>query len=248
LVTESQAFLTVIACGYILAIAVVIHSYLKKDETGTHETKASEKERLGASFGALSLILFAIAVLTLGWILWLVWYDITVWSKSLSLIFFGDRTGEAMSLGIGMRGIHYVLVGSAFLLLGLVLRRRAGEVPRSPPNLQLLKYVPLVWLLPLGWCGYWGFLHDYLVWHKNIYQTIESQGYNMFGLFVSVAGLLLTHLLISPRLPQTSVTSITSTPPKPVEPVAAATPKNNKKGSSFGKFATTLTIKKEKQK
>jgi len=45
----------------------------------------------------------------------------TTWNKSLALIFFGSRTGEAISLGIGMEVIHYFLIGIILLTLSTVL-------------------------------------------------------------------------------------------------------------------------------
>ena len=53
-------------------------------------------------------VLVALGAYTLVWVGWLTWYDITTWSKSLALIFFGSRTGEAISLGIGMKVIYYL--------------------------------------------------------------------------------------------------------------------------------------------
>jgi cytochrome b subunit of formate dehydrogenase len=37
--------------------------------------------------------------------------DVTVWAKEFDLIFFGSRTGEAVSLNIGLKLIHYYLIG-----------------------------------------------------------------------------------------------------------------------------------------
>lgn len=54
---------------------------------------------------------------TLIWVGYLAWYDITVWGKDIFLIFFGSRVGEAISLGIGMRLIAYLLIGIEFVLL-----------------------------------------------------------------------------------------------------------------------------------
>jgi len=62
-----------------------------------------------------SIILAAVGLLT--------WYDMAVWGKDITLIFFGSRTSEAISLGIGMRVIHYFLIGLVFLILGFVRRR-----------------------------------------------------------------------------------------------------------------------------
>jgi len=69
----------------------------------------------------IGLVLVAVGLYTLAWVGWLTWHDITTWGKSLSLIFFGSRTGEAISLGIGMKVIHYFLMGIIFLTLSVVL-------------------------------------------------------------------------------------------------------------------------------
>jgi len=65
-------------------------------------------------------------LIVMAWVGWLIWYDMTTWSKDIALIFFGSRTGEAISLGIGMKIFDYFLIGVAFPLLGLfiLLRKR----------------------------------------------------------------------------------------------------------------------------
>jgi hypothetical protein len=77
-----------------------------------------------------SLFLTAFGSIILAWIGWLVWSDITTWNKEIALIFFGSRTGELISLGIGMKVIHYFLIGLALLLSGLIafLRTRRSKV------------------------------------------------------------------------------------------------------------------------
>ena len=75
-------------------------------------------------------VLAAYGVTTLAWVGQLTWIDVTVWGKDIALIFFGSRTGENISLGIGMKVIHYFLIGLALLLLGLVmLFRRWSKFP-----------------------------------------------------------------------------------------------------------------------
>jgi len=64
------------------------------------------------------LLLATLGAITLAWVGQLVWHDITVWGKDLILIFFGSRTGENVSLGIGMKVIHYFLIGLALIFLG----------------------------------------------------------------------------------------------------------------------------------
>jgi len=67
------------------------------------------------------LFLVASAALILAWISWLTWTDMTQWSKDIGSIFFGSRTGEAISLGIGMTVIHYFLISMSLLAAGVVL-------------------------------------------------------------------------------------------------------------------------------
>lgn len=82
----------------------------------THSTRVNLAGLLLTAFGS--------AILT--WICWLIWHDVTVWGKDIALIFFGSRSGEPICLEIGMRVIHYFLIGFALLSSGLFafLRRR----------------------------------------------------------------------------------------------------------------------------
>jgi len=92
------------------------------------EVSAEEVVIYISSTKLIGLVLAAIGTCTLIWIGWLTWYDITTWSKSLALIFFGSRTGEAISLGIGMKVIHYFLMGVALFLSGVsMLFQKRGE-------------------------------------------------------------------------------------------------------------------------
>jgi len=77
-----------------------------------------------------SLFLTAFGSITLAWVGLLTWYDMTVWGKDVALIFFGSRTGETISLGIGMKVIYYFLMGLALLLSGLFtfVRTRRSKV------------------------------------------------------------------------------------------------------------------------
>jgi len=82
--------------------------------------------RLRPHIVVLSLV--AAAALVLAWVGGLTWNDVTVWNKDIGATFFGSRTGEAISLGIGMTVIHYFLIGVSLLAAGLVLflRNRIG--------------------------------------------------------------------------------------------------------------------------
>jgi len=101
------------------------------------------KLHLSHLWNLAGLFLVAFGSIILAWIGWLTWYDMTSWGKDIALIFFGSRTGENISLGIGMKVIHYFLIGLALLLSGLVtlrLRRRSkcphhfGYLASRPKN------------------------------------------------------------------------------------------------------------------
>lgn len=78
---------------------------------------------------AASLFLIGSAILL--WMAQITLHDITVWNKSFSTIFFGSRTGENISQGIGMKVIHYLLISFGLLLSGssiLIYRRLQREL------------------------------------------------------------------------------------------------------------------------
>jgi hypothetical protein len=89
----------------------------------TSEAIGRHPSRLSKA-ASLTLIAFGSTILAL--VGWLTWHDMTTWGKDLALIFFGSRTGEAISLGIDMKVIYYLLIGLTSLVIGLVtfLRRR----------------------------------------------------------------------------------------------------------------------------
>jgi hypothetical protein len=68
-----------------------------------------------------TMLTIGAGVILLAWVGWLIWYDITTWQKSLDLILLGSRLGEVMSLGIGAKAIHYVLLGVALLPVGVIV-------------------------------------------------------------------------------------------------------------------------------
>jgi len=74
----------------------------------------------------------AFGSIILVWIGWLTWYDVTVYGKDITLIFFGSRTGQTISLGIDMKLIYYTLIGLALFIFGLsiLLRNRSKIIER----------------------------------------------------------------------------------------------------------------------
>ena len=85
------------------------------------------------------LSLVGSAALVLAWVGWLTWIDITVWNKDIGAIFFGSRTGEAISLGIGMTVMHYFSIGILLLASGLVLFLRKHILVVEPKQAMLVK-------------------------------------------------------------------------------------------------------------
>ena len=69
----------------------------------------------------IAFVLFAFGTFVLTWVGWLTWKDLNFWKKDLGTIFFGSRTGENISLGIGMALIHYLLIGMSLIAAALVL-------------------------------------------------------------------------------------------------------------------------------
>lgn len=67
----------------------------------------------------LSLIGAGVAILA--WVGSLTWTDMTHWGKDIGTIFFGSRTGEAISLGVGMTVLHYFLISMALIGTGTIL-------------------------------------------------------------------------------------------------------------------------------
>jgi len=92
----------------------------------------------------VSLLLAGSGSIILVWVGWLTWYDLTVWGKAwnkdIALIFFGSRTGEAISLGVGMRVIYYFLISLALIISGMFTflrnRQKASKLHPSSPLLK----------------------------------------------------------------------------------------------------------------
>jgi len=88
-----------------------------------------------------SFLLVAFGSIILAWVGYLTGYDMTTWGKDIGLIFFGSRTGEAISLGIGIKVIHYFLIGLGLLLSGLLtfLRRPSKAIKSYLSRLLLMR-------------------------------------------------------------------------------------------------------------
>ena len=90
------------------------------------------------SLNLSGLFLAAFGLIILAWIGWLTWYDMTTWGKDVAQIFFGSRTGEAISLGIGMKVIYYFSIGLALFLSGsfTFIRKQLKEKHIAKPLME----------------------------------------------------------------------------------------------------------------
>jgi len=69
----------------------------------------------------LVLSLVGAGSILLAWVGWLTWVDMSQWGKDIGSIFFSSRTNEAISLGVGMTVIHYLLISLSLVGAGVVL-------------------------------------------------------------------------------------------------------------------------------
>jgi hypothetical protein len=90
-------------------------------ETAPSVTPRAITQRLARLPTLVSFTLIGSGSLILALITWIIWHDTTTWHKSLTEILFGSRTGEAISLGIGMKAIHYLVIGLALLTSGIIM-------------------------------------------------------------------------------------------------------------------------------
>ena len=66
------------------------------------------------------MLLTGIAIFS--WVLWIIFYDYYYWNKDFIFILFGERIEEAISLGINMKLIHYLLISLGLLLSGILAK------------------------------------------------------------------------------------------------------------------------------
>ena len=130
----------------------------------------------------VSIFLSVIGLVLLIQVAWITFNDIVIWGKDLFTILLGSRTGEAMSLGIGITLIYYLLIGSALLLSGLFifLRREEnllliGDLGKSfltklmsNPASSLLTILGLMILFWVGWLIY----YDAIFWGKDLFTIL----------------------------------------------------------------------------
>jgi hypothetical protein len=91
----------------------------------------------------LVLSLVGAGSILMAWVGWLTWIDISQYSKDIGSIFFGSRTGEAISLGVGMTVLHYFLISLSLIGAGVVLFLK-NRILAVRPELSLRTKAPKV--------------------------------------------------------------------------------------------------------
>jgi hypothetical protein len=91
----------------------------------------------------IELSLIGAGVLVLAWVGSLTWTDISYWGKDIGTIFFGSRTGENISLGVGMTVFNYFLISMALIGTGVVLFLR-NKILTTKPQVAVPVKVPEV--------------------------------------------------------------------------------------------------------
>lgn len=67
------------------------------------------------------IVLSLFGWITLAWVGQIIWVDLTFWGKDFLTIIFGSRIGEAISLGIGMKLIYYLVLGLSVIFVSLAI-------------------------------------------------------------------------------------------------------------------------------
>lgn len=100
---------------YSKLLSLTPHKKVKQFEFGGHF------KAFFSPLNLFALLLLNIAVAVLIWVGNLLWIDLNYWNKDVTLALFGSRTGEAISLGMGMTVFHYLLIGVAIFSSSVLL-------------------------------------------------------------------------------------------------------------------------------
>jgi hypothetical protein len=78
-------------------------------------------KQLCSPWNSSILILTIFGWTTLAWVGQIIWVDLNYWGKNLTTILLGSRIGEAISLGIGMKLIYYLIIGTSLIFTGFII-------------------------------------------------------------------------------------------------------------------------------
>ena len=123
------------------------------------------------------LLLTVLGLAILAGVAWIAWFDLTSWGKDIALILFGSRAGEAVSLGIGMKIIHYFVIGSALLLSGSIifLRRRIKTMRTRKISEGVVVTIPTIMVETIrkqAWFKHYHDIGDFIL--NAVKKSIEN--------------------------------------------------------------------------
>ena len=129
----------------------------------------------------LSLILVGAVIFV--WISILTWNDVVIFNKDFGKALLMYRTGEPIGLGIGLKFIHYFMIGSVLLVSGTIVYLKRGkrilEFLSRPPLIQRMFDLVLViagafilvWITELV-------LYELVIYNKNLIFILFAYGSN----------------------------------------------------------------------
>ena len=154
----------------------------EKIQTLVLKSKETSIQTFGLS-RLVGLSTIVIGAIIFAWISFLTWNDVTVFNKDLGEALLMYRTGESIGLGIGMKFIHYFMIGSVLLMSGTLVYLKRGkriiEFLNRPPLIQRLfdlflvifGAIILIWITDLV-------LYELVIWHKNFIFILFAYGSN----------------------------------------------------------------------
>lgn len=105
---------------YLLGLALLSLGIMTSSKRGKNYIAWLSKPPTFSKLLSLFLIIFGSIMLI--WVSELTLYELIIWAenKSLEIVLFGNRIGEIIGLGIGMKVIYYFLIGSVLLFSGIL--------------------------------------------------------------------------------------------------------------------------------
>lgn len=87
------------------------------------------------NFLSLEYIFLIIGLVLIIFVSWISWSDFNLWQKNLFESLFETRTNELINLGLGLKLIHYLLIGIGFSVSGIfsIIKKNARYKLRNSP-------------------------------------------------------------------------------------------------------------------
>jgi hypothetical protein len=98
----------------------LLESLVKKEGKESAFRRLTRQLRSPWNIATLSLIFLGWATLT--WVGQIIWTDVSLYGKDMVTILLGSRVGENISLGVDIRVIYYLIIGSMLLFSSLTIK------------------------------------------------------------------------------------------------------------------------------